>query len=44
MLVTNTTTTTRWRVPALAWVPITLAIGAEAASNVLRAYGLGAHL
>lgn len=44
MLVTNSNTTTRWRVPALAWVPITLAIGAEAASNVLRAYGLGAHL
>lgn len=36
--------TPRWRVPALAWVPITMAVLAEAASNALRAYGLMAHL
>ncbi len=39
-----TISTTRWRVPPVAWVPISLAIGAEAVSNALRAYGLGAHL
>ena len=44
MLVTKSNTTTRWRVPMGAWVPITLAICAEAASNMLRAYGLGSHL
>lgn len=37
-------TTTRWRVPVGAWFPIVLAISAEAASNMLRAYGLGTHL
>ena len=36
--------TTRWRVPALAWVPISAAVVAEAVSNALRAYGLGEHL
>ncbi len=35
---------TTWRVPPLAWVPISAAIMAEAVSNALRAYGLGAHL
>jgi len=34
----------RWRVPLWAWLPITLAIVAEAAVNALRAYGLGMHL
>lgn len=38
------TTTTRWRVPAWAWVPVAIAIVAEATSNALRAYGLGSHL
>lgn len=36
--------TTSWRVPPVAWVPISLAILAETASNALRAYGLGTHL
>lgn len=35
---------TRWRVPPLAWLPIALAVAAEATSNALRAYGLGTHL
>lgn len=35
---------TSWRVPVLAYVPIAAAIGAEAVSNALRAYGLGQHL
>lgn len=35
---------TRWRVPPLAWLPIAFAVAAEATSNALRAYGLGAHL
>lgn len=35
---------TAWRIPPLAWVPISAAIAAEATSNALRAYGLGAHL
>lgn len=39
-----TTTTTTWRVPPWAWLPIAAAITAEAVSNALRAYGLGAHL
>ena len=39
-----TSTTMRWRAPPAAWVPIALAIGVEAVSNALRAYGLGAHL
>lgn len=39
-----TTNSTRWRVSPVAWVPIALAIVAEAVSNALRAYGLGAHL
>lgn len=38
------TTTPRWKIPALAWIPITLAVSAEATSNALRAYGLGSHL
>jgi hypothetical protein len=33
-----------WRVPPLAWLLILPAITAEAFSNALRAYGLGAHL
>lgn len=36
--------TTRWRIPPVAYVPIGLAIGAEAISNGLRAYGLGENL
>lgn len=36
--------TITWRVPASAWLPITLAVGAETVSNGLRAYALGAHL
>lgn len=38
------THSTRWRVPPVAWVPISIAIVAEAVSNALRAYGLGMHL
>lgn len=38
------TTTTRWRVSPLAWVPISAAVAAESVSNALRAYGLGMHL
>lgn len=38
------TTTTRWRISPAAWIPIGLAVGAEATSNALRAYGLGVHL
>lgn len=38
------TTTTGWRISPAAWVPIGLAIVAEATSNALRAYGLGTHL
>lgn len=34
----------RWRISPVAWLPIGLAITAEAVSNALRAYGLGAHL
>lgn len=37
-------TSTTWRIPPLAWIPVALAIAAEATSNALRAYGLGAHL
>jgi hypothetical protein len=33
-----------WRVSPAAWLLILPAIGAEALSNALRAYGLGAHL
>ena len=40
----TTATTPRWKIPALAWIPITLAVSAEATSNALRAYGLGSHL
>lgn len=36
--------TTTWRISPAAWVPITIAIIAEATSNALRAYGLGTHL
>ncbi len=39
-----TASVAKWQVPPWAWVPILLAIGAEAVSNALRAYGLGAHL
>lgn len=35
---------TYWRVSPVAWLPIGLAIAAEAVSNALRAYGLGVHL
>jgi len=38
------TANTNWRVSPAAWVPISLAILAESASNALRAYGLGTHL
>lgn len=37
-------TSTSWRVPAIAWLPISAAIIAETVSNGLRAYGLGTHL
>ena len=40
----TTTAPTRWHVSPTAWLPIALAITAEAVSNGLRAYGLGAHL
>lgn len=33
-----------WRIPLVAWLPISLAIVAESVSNALRAYGLGSHL
>jgi hypothetical protein len=36
--------TTRWRIPAIGWGAIGLALSAEAVSNALRAYGLGMHL
>jgi hypothetical protein len=36
--------TTNWRIPPWAWVPVGAAISAEAVSNALRAYGLGQHL
>jgi hypothetical protein len=36
--------TTNWRISPAAWVPITIAVVAEATSNALRAYGLGTHL
>lgn len=36
--------TTNWRVPPWAYVPVGAAITAEAVSNALRAYGLGQHL
>jgi hypothetical protein len=36
--------TTHWRISPAAWVPIGLAVVAEATSNALRAYGLGTHL
>lgn len=39
-----TTNSTAWRVPLWAYVPVGLAITAEAVSNALRAYGLGAAL
>lgn len=35
---------TTWKIPKWAWLPIGLAITAEAVSNALRAYGLGMHL
>lgn len=38
------TSSTSWSVPPWAWVPVGAAIVAEAVSNALRAYGLGAHL
>ena len=37
-------TTMRWKIPAWAWFPVSLAIGAESISNGLRAYKLGSHL
>lgn len=36
--------TTNWRIPPWAWVPVGAAIAAEAVANALRAYGLGQHL
>ena len=39
-----TASTTNWRISPAAWVPITIAVVAEATSNALRAYGLGTHL
>lgn len=36
--------TMAWRVPPWAYIPLGAAIIAEAVSNALRAYGLGAHL
>jgi hypothetical protein len=44
MTTTTHKTTTQWRVPYAAWLPISLAIAAETVSNALRAYGLGTHL
>lgn len=38
------TSTTTWRVPPWAYLPLGAAITAEAVSNALRAYGLGQHL
>ena len=38
------TSTTTWRIAPVAWVPIAIAVVAEATSNALRAYGLGTHL
>lgn len=40
----TTHTTMRWRIPVWAWLPIALAIAAEAAWNALRAYSLGRHV
>lgn len=40
----TTRSTPQWRIPLLAWIPVSIAITAEATSNALRAYGLGAHL
>lgn len=37
-------TTTHWRIPLVGWVVIAIAVAAEAASNALRAFGLGANL
>lgn len=39
-----TTITTGYRIPLVAWLPISAAIAAETVSNGLRAYGLGTHL
>ena len=39
-----TASTTNWRISPAAWVPIAIAVVAEATSNALRAYGLGTHL
>ena len=39
-----TADTTTWRIPPLAWVPITIAVVAEATANALKAYVLGTHL
>lgn len=36
--------TTNWRISPAAWVPIVIAVVAEATSNALRAYALGTHL
>jgi len=36
--------TTTWRIPPLAWVPIAIAVVAEATANALKAYVLGTHL
>jgi hypothetical protein len=36
--------TTTWRISAIGWGAIGLALSAEAVSNALRAYGLGMHL
>lgn len=38
------TSTTRWRIPPAAWVPVGLAFCAEAFINASRGYSLGAHL
>lgn len=38
------TTQIVWRIPALAWIAIAIAVAAEACINALRAYGLGQHL
>lgn len=34
----------KWKISPAAWLPIGLAVAAEAVSNGLRAYGLGTHL
>src|SRR5436190_20726067 len=39
-----TTSNTIWKVPKAAWVPIAIAVVAEATANALKAYVLGTHV